>query len=245
MPPTPEEKLTEAIGLSPMPVNNVWGSSTLTKRTLLTMPSGQTVYAKPIGLQGVMESGFMGEADSLTAYVGREHVRKIRGGKGQPDADSLDTTKVMKDPEALKRIVKLVDAITPLVCIEPKVLCHYEIVTDPDTKKEDTRMIPDNERICGKCGLPEECDEHHEHNGHTFQSAIYTDMIGLEDKMFLFNFAVGGLKDAAAFREESAKVVGTVADVAGLPDNTEPSGENRAERRKRPRRGGRSSSVRA
>lgn len=39
---------------------------------------------------------------------------------------------------------------------------------------------------------------------------IYADMIDLEDKMFIMQFAMGGTRDVATFREESKKAVGGV-----------------------------------
>ncbi|MGB2791268.1 MAG: hypothetical protein WBC29_01825 [Candidatus Moraniibacteriota bacterium] len=41
---------------------------------------------------------------------------------------------------------------------------------------------------------------------------VYTDMIDLEDKMFILNFAVGGSSDIAGFRRESNKALGSLAD---------------------------------
>lgn len=40
--------------------------------------------------------------------------------------------------------------------------------------------------------------------------AIYADMVDLEDKLFLFNYAVGGSRDIARFRGESAALVGSL-----------------------------------
>lgn len=50
---------------------------------------------------------------------------------------------------------------------------------------------------------------------------IYADMIDFEDKMFIFNFAVGGTREVARFREESALPVGGLADVAGYGGSSE------------------------
>jgi len=234
MPSTPEKRLAEAIGLPPQEVNNVWGQSVLGKRIFLTLPSGQTCWAKPAGLQGIMETGILGEADSLSAYVGKQFVRKVRGGKGKPDTEEIDAQALIKSPDTLKKIVKLVDGVTPLVVVEPKIYCHYEVI-NRGTDKEDTRMIPEEERVC-QCGLQEDHNEHHDHNGHKFRSAIYTDMIGLEDKMFLFNFAISGVRDAESFRAQSQSAMGGVEDVQDLQGATEHPAGNRAERRRRPPR---------
>lgn len=39
---------------------------------------------------------------------------------------------------------------------------------------------------------------------------IYADTIDLEDKMFLFNYAVGGTKDVETFRQESDEFMGSM-----------------------------------
>ena len=44
---------------------------------------------------------------------------------------------------------------------------------------------------------------------------IYADMIDLEDKMFIMNFAVGGTRDLERFRRELSESVGSVAPSKG------------------------------
>lgn len=207
MPPTNEQ---------PQVVNNVWGTSNLGKRVFLTLPSGQTCWARVIGLQGVLETGVMGEADSLSAFVGREYIRKVRGAKGRPDGEEVDAAKLMKSPETLQKIVKMVDGLTPHVVVEPSIKCHYEVL-NPGTDKEDTRMIPPEERAEGQ---------------------VYTDMIGLEDKMFLFNFAMSAVQSAETFREESASALGDLDDGEGVSVPTKPAHGTGSKRRRPARRRG-------
>lgn len=208
MPPTNDGVTT------PPEVNNVWGQLSLGKTTFLTLPSGQTCHAKPVGLQGILETGMLGEADSLTAFVGKEYVRKVRGAKGRADAEEIDPQLLLRSPKTLQKIMKMVDGLTPHVIVAPHVYCHYEVV-NPGTAEEDTRMIPEAERVPG---------------------GIYTDVLPLEDKMFLFNFALSGVKDAQSFREGSSAAMGNVADGESLQYDPQPDGENRSARRRRPSR---------
>lgn len=46
-------------------------------------------------------------------------------------------------------------------------------------------------------------------------NVIYADMIELEDKMFLLNYAVGGTRDLERFRGEHAASMGALANVQG------------------------------
>lgn len=47
---------------------------------------------------------------------------------------------------------------------------------------------------------------------------IYTDMIDLEDKLFIFQFVVGGTRDLEQFREESSAALGGVHSGEGDED---------------------------
>lgn len=217
-------------------INDVWGQSKLTETSYLTLPSGQTVQAKPIGMEGVFASGIMGAADSLTAYVGKEYVRKVRGAKGRPDAEEINVQSLMKDPSALGRIVKMVDTVTPLVCVQPEVIRHFaDIEVDG---KPDTRMIPPEERVCRECGImkKDHAPQHLVHDKHAWTSAIYTDMIGMEDKMFLFHFALSGVRDVESFREATDAAMGTVEDGPVVPVPTQRPDGTRGKRQRPPRR---------
>jgi hypothetical protein len=50
---------------------------------------------------------------------------------------------------------------------------------------------------------------------------IYADMIELIDKVFVFNFVVGGTRDLESFRNGLDELLGGVADGADLPDEAE------------------------
>lgn len=50
---------------------------------------------------------------------------------------------------------------------------------------------------------------------------VYTDMVGLEDKMFIFNFVVGGTRDLESFRGGLDSAVGGLEAVEDVPDSSE------------------------
>jgi hypothetical protein len=165
--------------------NNVWAQQAiLGSAEQLTLPSGQTCLAKRIGMDGMLEAGILGEADSLTAYVGRKHVRRVRGAKGTPDGEQVNISSVMRDPEAIKAMVFLMDRAVPLIVVDPKVHLHFEFLDNGQTK-----MIPVEDREPGE---------------------VYTDQIGFEDKAYLFQYAVGGTRDLERFRQQSADAVAGV-----------------------------------
>lgn len=50
---------------------------------------------------------------------------------------------------------------------------------------------------------------------------IYSDTVGIEDKMFIFNWALGGSSDIERFRRESEEVVGSLAIGDPMGDEAE------------------------
>jgi hypothetical protein len=179
------------------PVNSVWASSDpYNVLTTITCPSGQIVKGQRLGMTGILSAGLLGDTDSLTAYVGKNHLRRVRGGK-EADNDQLDMVSLMKDPEALKRIVFLMDRAVPLIVADPVVLLHFEYLEKPAEDGSVTRMIPPEERRTGM---------------------IYTDQVSFEDKMFLFQWCTGGSGNLTRFRGELD------AAVEDLPDSNDVSG---------------------
>jgi hypothetical protein len=192
----------------PPTTNKVWASTPPRDSIeFLTLPSGQTCHARRIGLEAIMTAGLLGEADSLTAMVDRQHVQRVKNKDGSV-METINARTVMKDPKALQSIVLLVDRAAPFIVAEPLVRCHVEEL--PDGK---TRNIPAEDRD---------------------KDSVYTDQIPLEDKMFLFEYAVGGTRDVDRFREQSGAAVAGVADVEGIPHKAvRAAGNNRADRRRK------------
>lgn len=171
-------------------VNAVWANTAPEGTTeRLTLPSGQTADCVRLGMQGMVEAGILNDADTLTGMVDQQHVRKVRGAKGRPDGEAIDAASLMKDPESMKRIILLVDRAVPHIVMKPVVRLHLEDLPDGGTK-----LIPVEKR----------------------KTDVYTDQIGFEDKMFLFNWAVGGSPDVDRFLVESGNAVGSVAVEPGV-----------------------------
>jgi hypothetical protein len=121
-------------------INNVWGSSVVTGATeFLTLPSGQTVYAKRIGLEALVQAGLLGEADSLVGFVDRKHINKPDSG-----ITAEDLSAVMSNPGALQSLIMLCDRAMPLIVTEPSIMLHLL-----DMPNGSTQMIPPNKREAG------------------------------------------------------------------------------------------------
>jgi hypothetical protein len=179
------------------PLNNTWGQSVAEGTVVrLTLPSGNQCDAERTGIEGAVKAGILSEGDSLTDIVDRKHVRRVRGGKGA-DREEVDVQSLMSDPAGIGKIVMTVDRALVHIIKNPPVALHFHDLDEPDPKTGAmTRRLPADER---KDGL------------------VYTDQVPLEDKMFLFNWAVGGgTPDAERFRHQSASAVAGVADGEGV-----------------------------
>lgn len=192
--------------------NTVWASTPGSSVEVeLTLPSGQTCRAIRLGIESLLQAGVLAESDALTGMVDQKHIRKVRGAKGVADHDQVDTAAVMKDTQAMSAIITVADKALPLIVKSPTVMLHYETITVGKTTVQ--KMIPESKR-----------DEIRAELG----SVAFTDQIGFEDKMFLFEWAIGSLTNLATFRGESTPDVGGVA--------VKSSGKVQAKRPSRPKR---------
>lgn len=190
--------------------NSVWADTTPAGITEeLTLPSGQTCAAVRMGMQGLLEAGILTEADSLTATVSA-HTRKVKGAKGRPDGVELDEASMLRDPDALKGLITMADKALPHIVQSPRVVLHYKLQKDGSTKS----LTP-----LERARIKQESDS---------PLVVFTDQIGLDDKLFLFDWSVGGVAKATPFREESDSDVGGVVAQSSVPVPTK-----RAARRKR------------
>jgi hypothetical protein len=176
--------------------NAVWASAPREGETHeLTLPSGQTCLARKVSIQSMIETGLMGYVDSLTASV-EQYTRRIKGGKGVPDGTPEIDSAILKDPQALKVLIQVADLVTPHIVASPTVLLHFTEQVVGKTRA--TKMIPASERIEGQ---------------------IYTDQIDIEDKMFLFDWGLGGIAALQSFRGEPG------GDVGGVDAGQKPRGK--------------------
>lgn len=186
-----DEYQNEAFGGQKFVPNNVWASTPAQGvEEELTLPSGQTCRAKKMSIEAVITTGMLNEVDSLTGLVDG-YTRKVKGGNGRADGVEISDD-MMKDSDALGQVISMVDSLMPHVVVSPVVYRHW---TEQKVGKTVVRkMLDPLDRVQGR---------------------IYTDQIDLNDKMHLFEWALGGLAAFSSFRGESAGDVGDVAPGAG------------------------------
>lgn len=151
------------------------------KGTDLELPSGNVALVKRPGMDKFLSAGIM--PDSLTPIV----VEAVQSGKGLPPEK---TQELMKDSNINELFVAL-DRCLVYCVVEPDVMWHRRETGEKDADgKPILEDIPEDERDT--------------------DTYVYTDEVDVEDKMFIFNFAVGGSRDLESFRKELSDGVGSV-----------------------------------
>lgn len=160
-----------------------WGGNALFQD--LTTPSGQTCQVRLPGVQRLMAAGILEDADTLSTMVDKKHIKRV-AGKQQVDGDSL-----LKDPKNLVSVLRTVDKVVAHMVVQPTVKRPIILVPDPN--------VPGDVMI--ERPLPEEDRD---------PKVVYTDDIDMTDRMYIFQFAVGGTTDVEQFRSKLATAVGSM-----------------------------------
>lgn len=175
----------------------------------ITIPSGGLILARRIGPTEMLKSGVLGKVDILSSIIQSDHIDRVEG-RAEPKspaererAQAAEIAEMMKDPTKLLSAMEVIDDVTILVVAEPNVLPVPVPIPDPagtiDPETQEPAMIlPD--RIMGE---------------------IYVDSIPWDDKMFLFQWTLGGTTDLEAFREGLGTGMDSVSAVEGDADAAE------------------------
>lgn len=162
----------------------------------LELPSGNVALVKRPGPEALLSNGIL--PDTLMPIV-QQAISKGKGLRPQ------DTQSMMEDPEQIAGMLESMNRLLVHVVVEPVVAyhqCQAEIGAEWVLISEDDRG---SEEPCSNCGVKHPGDD----------DVIYTDEVDLEDKMFVFQYAVGGTRDLERFRSEHAAGLGNLSDGAG------------------------------
>lgn len=164
----------------------------------LDLPSGNTVLANRIGMKSFLETGTI--PDYLTPIV----QKIIREKQFLPPEKEKE---LATDPQAIKSTQEMLDRALVLTVVQPKV------------------HMPPGCEVCGKY-LDYNDKDVHNRKGDKFDhdfiqeerddDLLYADEVDMEDKMFIFNWSVGGGTDLTEFREQLKE---SVERMAGFPDD--------------------------
>lgn len=163
----------------------------------LELPSGNVALVKRPGPQALLSQGIM--PDTLMPIV----QQAISKGKG---LKPTDMNAMLEDPSKLAEMLDAMDKLLVQVVVEPKVAYHKR------------QTVPAAGQTAALDDLPWEVIPDDERDTDAY---VYTDEVDLEDKMFVFQYAVGGTRDLERFRSEHAARLGDLSDGPGDEDSPE------------------------
>jgi hypothetical protein len=177
----------------------------------LTVPSGQLVQVRFVGPTALISMGLLENVDLLGHIVQADHVDRVAGKA--PSKEEAEETRqrqmqeMLADPSKLVGAVSMIDKIITHVVLQPKVHKIPEAGDDPANPS----VVPD--RVKG---------------------LIYVDSVDEMDKMYIFNYVMGGVKDLESFREGIAETMADLVPVETVSDDPQPTPKRKRSPRKLP-----------
>lgn len=170
-----------------------YGIGKATAQIELELPSGNTCLVIRPGVQGLIKYGILDSLDSLTGLVQTELI-----DPHDPKKMQAAVARMAERPEDLTTAMDLVDKVIAYVVQQPSVLRPIQMTVD------------------GKPSLDADGNEVPLRDSERDPEALYVDDVDLEDKMFIFQFVVGGTRDIETFRAESANMLGGVPTIQNV-----------------------------
>lgn len=161
----------------------------------LELPSGNTCLAIRPGAQGLIKAGLLDSLDQLTSLVQTDLI-----DVHNPKVTAEAVKSMQLDMSKLAEGLEMIDRCVAHCVQQPKVWLDEQAV-DEQTGEPIFRMEPDGKggevrkpvykpRVVGR---------------------IYADDVDLEDKMFIFNWSMGGTADLKSFREQFQAMLGNIS----------------------------------
>lgn len=161
------------------------------KGSPLPLPSsGLTVLARRVQLRQFLEQGDVPNPLLEVVQEALDKGAKMKPEKMMGDGDSVDL-------EMVREMFITVNAVIIRSVVDPPV--HPMVWTEQDLEDE----LIDDEELVGET-IPDSWQEEHD-------DILYVDDFDDEDKMFIFQWAIGGTGDLATFREESKESMAALA----------------------------------
>lgn len=179
-----------------------WKKSSATLEQDLELPSGNIALVRRVTPEAFLASGTI--PDPLTNII-RE---SIHDKKGLPPSKIEE---IATDPALIGSALQMMDSVLCFCVREPSV------------------QMPPKCRVCGfyytegnEVHTNKQKDDYHDYQEDMRDPEIlYADDVDLEDKFFIFQFAVGGTRDLERFRTQLSGGLGNVLDGEDVPDQAE------------------------
>jgi hypothetical protein len=182
-----------------------WKKKGQTGNLELELPSGNMALVRRLRPEAFLTSGLIPDALSDMVH------KAIKSKKGLPPEA---TKEIAKDPEKVVQALQMMDEVLCYVVMEPPVemppRCGIEMAGG---------------RRCGEY-VDTKDNRHTDPNSpdyHIFmedardEDVLYADEVDLNDKSFIFQFALGGTADLERFREALSSDVADLSDSEAVP----------------------------
>lgn len=188
---------------------SAWKGKVQVQGQELELPSGNVCLAKQITPDAFLSSDLI--PDPLTGMI----RTAIKSKQGLPPSAMK---KVAEDKETMSAALQLFDRVLAHVMVEP----HVEM--PPTCDVEDAEG-----EVCGEYANTEvhkpqdpkklhDPKKHKYHEGPRNPDVLYTDQVEMQDKMHIFNWALGGVKKYESFRGQFESSLGSLSDSEDLQD---------------------------
>lgn len=161
------------------------------------LPSGRVARLKASGMDAFIKSGII--PNSLLEIITTQ-LEKAQRGEEVKDED-FDLQKLMGDPAKIADVMQLIDNVTVLTFVEPRVF--------PMSAREE---ILDNDELDQAA------------KDAKLAGMLFIEDIDYEDRFFCFNFASGGTRDLEQFRGGLEASVGRVSARKPVASKTKSTG---------------------
>jgi hypothetical protein len=162
----------------------------------LDLPSENVALVRQISPQAFLTDGLI--PDPLMPIVSQA----INTKKGLPPQK---LKQIMDDPKLVTSAMELFDRTIAYVVLEPKIL-----MPPTCTECEEYANQPQHKEVKRE-------DFHAYREGPRDPEILYADEVDMTDKQFVFQWALGGVRELEPFREELAAVVGPLSAGQGVP----------------------------
>lgn len=169
----------------------------------LPLPSGAKCLAIRPGPQGLISAGLLDSMDALTAFVQTEHIDGNDPRK-QMSAAKDAVAKMAGNSDQIKQGLELVDRAIAFIVQAPSVF-----LDDPELDPVTGGPVMASKIVNGKMA---EVPVYKPRD----PNKLYADQVDMMDKMFIFNWAMGGTANLIQFREEYAELMGGLSAVQNV-----------------------------
>jgi len=191
-----EREQSEKNGSEQLVVSDVSAFKNRAKGTLVPLPSGMVAKLRRVDLQTMILSGNV--HNPLMSVVGEA----LEKGKGADIGKLTGMDDGEIDLDAVKDMFEMVNHVIVNCFVEPKV--HPMPEPDPEDLEDLDEEDEDYEEQVARL-VAEEMDD----------DKLYVDEVDAEDKMFIFQWCIGGTDDVASFRAEARADMDAVAKGKG------------------------------